>query len=253
MTRLTFSTDNGIVHSSAGNIKTSTKDLGEYFQSINSKIPNLGLLPPVVRVITPLMDNDLFYVLVENTPRKQTILVEIYNEYGYKKIHSYELTLPWHSFNFNFHLDQRKGIITLRSVSLWFHSTQINTELDLVHTFFKAPYIPNTYQYGDICLSDDVTNLSGFCYNFENLYNLFLEDYWGTCFNEDLIPYWYYNDIMGNATDIVDAVLKSKEGISFEEACKNLVDTTYVFQTFPLNHSCLNSPIKFNDLLKGFT
>ena len=70
MMRLTIDSASGLVTS---DVAQKPIGLGTFINRVQGKYINLGLLPPVVRLITPLVD-DYFYVLVECRPRMQTIM-----------------------------------------------------------------------------------------------------------------------------------------------------------------------------------
>lgn len=107
-----------------------------YFDKLSSKILNLGLLPPVVRFISPLDSTNQFCVLVENRPRRQIIILDNteYIQCGETLTHhkvSYDLQLPWHSYFLICQYYPKDDQISLVDIFLWFQPSQIITENDL--------------------------------------------------------------------------------------------------------------------------
>lgn len=102
---------------------------------IGAITPSLGLLPPVVRYISPIVNGEAI-VIIEDRPRLQQIVID-----GL----AYELTLPWHHWVFK--------LATVTSVSdpsacailgayLAFSTKQMN----LSEHVFYAPYLPEVVQ-----------------------------------------------------------------------------------------------------------
>lgn len=163
-----------------------------YFDKLSSKILNLGLLPPVVRFISPLDSTNQFCVLVENRPRRQIIILDNteYIQCGETLTHhnvSYDLQLPWHSYFLICQYYPKDDQISLVDIFLWFQPSQIITENDLSFSFLKENFLPNFYPGGKFC-SGRATHNKYSTLDFISLYYYATDLIWNSSFNLDITP-----------------------------------------------------------------
>ena len=224
-------------------------NLHDYFDKIQGKYVNLGILPPVTKLITPIKHNS-FDVLVEHRPRYQTVDID-----GT----AWTLPLPWHTLCF--HLFYVNGYLRLGSVYLFFHSREATTEFDFTADFYKAPFFPNISGFGSICLHQQFPDIHPS--EFSSLYYSVNDEIWGTRWNYDYVNtiLYYcglefddedtqYPDLIERYNDLFETVSK----MSLEEICEYNFPTIDCFDIdidFLCHLPSINPVLTLNDLMKG--
>lgn len=179
---LTIDLDNQYVTSSLSDKSIYVFD---FFRNLRSQFLNLGLLPPVVRAISPLDEDNYCHVLIENRPQQRTIVLEDIHKGREPKV--YHLNLPWHSYILELNYYKNSNSIVLVQSFLYFHHRQIQSELDLNSNFLCVPWIPNVFCHGTICLGDYTMEGATYKpYEFIDLYHDFGQAFWSTTFNNDV-------------------------------------------------------------------
>lgn len=174
------------------NWKISQESLFKIFPNPNKAYPYFGLLPPVVRYMSPIDSSGISYVLIEAKPRKHFIRwngkVSHSSQPGMEYCH--EINIPWHHWLLTFQR-QSDGSQKLHSVDLAFSKTQIT---EMSHRFYM-PYLmnvfaPGTYPFvlGKLCVDlDSIDQTISITRSLHDLYEDLTKMFWGGFFNIDII------------------------------------------------------------------
>lgn len=168
--RLTIDSSSAIVTS---DIAEKNINLGTFINKLQRRYVNLGLLPPVVRLITPIV-GEFFYVLIECRPRMQTILFSD---------KAYTIPLPWHTVCLQIYHNPRTDRIRTNYMWLWFHDHEAMSEFDFNFDFYRLPWIPNVNSQGGVCFNESFHEYPS--PSFSELWNEANDMLWTTPFNYD--------------------------------------------------------------------
>ncbi len=168
--------------------------------NIFARIPNthlaMGVLPPAVRSVGPLIDNKYRMILVEQKPQTVTVQVRGYKCFCEKhttgesdKIHTMEIAVPWQHWVLT--CLEVNGKLQVDRVCLFFSKTKIQS---LDHEFY-SPWLPNVFSKDwvqpslhsskTVCapMPDGVYPLNDFRRMWNDVYRSFWHD---STFNADL-------------------------------------------------------------------
>lgn len=236
----TIDSDVGEVTHDVDGHSTKPISLRKFLSNFNYKTINLGLLPPVVKFISPVDSDGRVVVIVEQKPGKRQI---VYQQTAY------DLTLPWHSFIFTFIVRGKDEHLIKSSALLFFHAQEVRNTADYDSSFLCLPYIPNVYatfeprvDFTNMCHGPLPTN-SFPSTQFMSWFEGFAENWWGTGFNSELdealslyYSIWCKNEYAGVTPgltthfEIMPHMLNVIGKLSFAEACGRLItmDEMYI-------------------------
>src|SRR5688500_18623997 len=180
-----------------------SKKIRNFFIDNNSDHFNLGIMPPVVRSVSPLLKGHngikSYIVLVERKP--EIALIDVYGT-------KHEIPLPWQHYFIKMTMtNYSKKQFFFESLGIYFSQAKLES---LDHTFY-SPYLSNVYRHLDkagytfdeyaftlpyqegstrfdmmnVCLGRD-TNFPADLKNFSELYDKVYEAFWLRGFNNDL-------------------------------------------------------------------
>lgn len=245
--RLTIDTS---AQSVTGDITTRKTPLSLFLSKVQGRYLDLGILPPVVRLITPVSAN-VFHVIIESRPRYQTLMFET---------QTYTIPLPWHSFVLTLYNPGNTTKIQITDAHVFFHERETTSEFDFNFDFYRIPWLPNVDPYCRICFTEfhqefDSVQFTDLWYEFNNML-------WGTPFNFDYSTgIGAYSDRLKTEDNYPKAWnLFLKEDLSkltLEEACtkefKKLRKEEYAHINVPFLHNLplINPVLSLNDLFKA--